>query len=448
MNDSRSRRLRPSLAALLTLALIACAEGHAPAQLKAAAPGEAADPSPAFDYRWEDPFVATVVGTPPDQRASLPMRIPERRRRLAADPDRRAPGIFWYDRGLKYTLAAQSGPASLVIIISGTGGSDVTRSTGILSRVLFSLGYHVLALPSPSHPNFIVNASPSGLPGRIGDDARDLYQVMQRALADAGSRVDIRDISLAGYSLGAWQAAFVARIDDEERRIGFRNILMINPPVSLYRSLHIVDRLLVDNLDGGLAGVPAFVDRVFRAIAAIETPTTQTADFGGDFLYEAYIRLQPQRRDLAALIGLVFRLIAADLAFAADAMNGGGYVIPAGARLPFNASLTNFLATAVSLGFNDYLDRLLLPRLRERDPALTRDDLIREETLEAIAGYLSRAVWIGLITNADDFIYAPGDLDFLQRVFAERAVVFPRGGHCGNMDHPQVIDAMRRVLER
>ena len=40
---------------------------------------------------------------------------------------------------------------------------------------------------------------------------------------------------------------------------------------------------------------------------------------------------------------------------------------------------------------------------------------------------------IGLITNADDVILAPGDLSGLHEIFGDRARVHPYGGHMGNL---------------
>jgi hypothetical protein len=58
--------------------------------------------------------------------------------------------------------------------------------------------------------------------------------------------------------------------------------------------------------------------------------------------------------------------------------------------------------------------------------------IIADADLAAIAGFLGTASHVGVITSEDDFILRPQDLDFLERVFAGRAAIFPTGGHCGN----------------
>ena len=49
---------------------------------------------------------------------------------------------------------------------------------------------------------------------------------------------------------------------------------------------------------------------------------------------------------------------------------------------------------------------------------------------------------IGAMHNADDIILGPGDLGFLRRTFGSRLTLYPRGGHCGNMNYRVNTQAM------
>ena len=60
----------------------------------------------------------------------------------------------------------------------------------------------------------------------------------------------------------------------------------------------------------------------------------------------------------------------------------------------------------------------------------------------AIEDYLKSASKIGLVTNVDDLILAPGEVDYLKKVFQARAKIYPKGGHCGNMDHKDNVAYM------
>ena len=50
------------------------------------------------------------------------------------------------------------------------------------------------------------------------------------------------------------------------------------------------------------------------------------------------------------------------------------------------------------------------------------------------------------MTNADDFILTPANLDFLRRTFGDRARVYPRGGHGGNLEYKDNADDILRFL--
>lgn len=403
-------------------------------------------PDTPFAFQWDDPLVATVVNTPPHQRVDLPAEVPLRLRRLDVAGGPSVPPSLWYQHGLPYALAARSGPAPLVVIIAGTGGNAVSKTTSTLTRVLHASGFHVLALPSPTHPDFIVNASSTGVPGRLAVDARDLYRTIQAAYEDVRDDIEITGVRLVGYSLGGWHAAFIAHLAGKDGDVDFERVLLLNPPVSLYRSMTILDRMLVDNIDGGIDGVPEYADRVLSRLSALYAQAGDVGDFSGDFLYAAYLRLQPQNRDLAALIGVAFRLIAVDVAMAADLVSRHGHIASASAEPSWWTPMTPFWPPSARLGFSGYLDDLLLPYYQRREPNLTRDDLVKEASLEKIADTLATDERIRLVTNADDIIYAPGDLDFLTRVFGDRATVFPRGGHCGNYEYPHVVAAINAAL--
>mgnify|MGYP003572565392 FL=1 len=67
-------------------------------------------------------------------------------------------------------------------------------------------------------------------------------------------------------------------------------------------------------------------------------------------------------------------------------------------------------------------------------------------SLEDIEDYLRTADKIEVMHNADDLILEPGQIDFFPRVFGERAKIYPKGGHCGNMDYRDNVTHMVNVF--
>jgi hypothetical protein len=401
--------------------------------------------SGSYDYPLINPYAATVVGTPEAYKVALPREVQISEYDLTVFNDRIIPDVFWYEDTFRYSLAAHSEEAPLIFVIAGTNAGYNSRLSTFLQKLFYTAGFHVVSLSSPTYPNFIVTASTTSVPGRTSEDAADLYRAMQLVYADVQRKVDISGVYLAGYSLGAWQSAFVAELDDRQKAFDFRKVLLINPPVSLYRSAVVLDRMLTDNLPGGIDGLDAFVNRVLTRFTDVYKQS-EAVDFSQDFLYRAYIETQLSDEALAALVGVSFRLSAANIAFTADVMSKSGYIVPPSRDLEVSTSLTPYFDKGMRRGFEEYLEQLLYPFYKAKDPELTQGAIIAESSLESIEGFLAHSEKIGLVTNSDDIILAPGDIDFLRRVFVTRAAIFPNGGHCGNMQDAHVAAAMLRML--
>jgi predicted alpha/beta-fold hydrolase len=404
------------------------------------------EPLGLYDFPFVNPFAATVVGTPSGYRASLPERIREDQLDMRVFEDREAPEVFWYNDRLRFSLARQRHRAPLIFNIAGTGAGHNSSLMKVMQRAFYQAGFHVISLPSPTHSNFIVSASSTGVPGRVEDDAADLYRVMELAYERVKDRIEVSEFYLTGYSLGGWQAAFVAHLDEEAQVFDFSKVLLINPPVSLFSSIRILDHMLTDNVPGGTAGIDDFFDRVFNAFIQVYRDHEFT-NFGEDFLYRAYTTHQPDDEGLAALIGLSFRLSSNNMAFTSDVMSRSGYVVPKSLELTNTSSLTKYFKVGIRLSFEDYLNQLFYPYFKARDPSLKLEDLIEEASLKRIEDYLVRSPKIGLLTNEDDIILAPGEIDYLREVFGERAKIFPTGGHCGNLAHRHVIAHMTQFFK-
>jgi len=162
-----------------------------------------------YDYPISNRYKATVVGTPMMYVAPVPMKIKVKNMSLKVFKDRKTPKIFWYSDKLKYSLAYQKERAPLIFIIAGTGAAYDSSKMKYLQRAFFQAGFHVISVTSPTHINFIVNASTSMVPGRIVEDSEDLYRVMELSYEQVKGKIDVSEFYLTGYSLGAAQAAFV-----------------------------------------------------------------------------------------------------------------------------------------------------------------------------------------------------------------------------------------------
>jgi hypothetical protein len=392
-----------------------------------------------YFYPYVNPLEATVMELPPYYQADLPEKVPTRIFKLKVFPDRQIPKVFWYEKGLVCSLTYQKIKAPLVFVIAGTGARYNSSKMINMQKALYQAGYHVISITSPTHMNFIVNASSTMTPGHVYEDAKDLYNVMQLAWDEVKDDIEVSDFNLTGYSLGGIQSAFVAKLDEEKKVFDFKRVLMINPPVNLYNSVNILDQMLIDNIPGGFDNFDSWMDTVIKKLADAEEEMGYF-ELSGEYIYRAYKRFPPREDFLASLVGVSFRTSSTNMIFAADVMKGGGYITPKDVRMSNSTSLTKFLLVGNRTSFADYFTEHFVPFFQKRDPSLTEEKLIDMLSLRNIEPYLRKAGKIGLLHNEDDIILQQGEIVYLEEVFGARAKIFPTGGHCGNMNHQDVVD--------
>ena len=396
----------------------------------------------AYDYPFDDPFVATVIGTPAEYMADLPKKVPLKHDSINMFPDREVPGALWNLTDLRYSYLQQKGPAPLIYLIAGTGASFQSAKMRGMQKAFYQAGFHVISLSSPTHPNFIVAASTSGVPGLLEEDSADLYRVMQAIWARLEKKMEVTDFYLTGYSLGAAQSAFVAKLDEQEKAFNFRKVLLINPPLSLYNSVNILDAMLVDNLPGGIDGFDAFYNRVIDAFSDVYAHG-DNVQLNDQFLFEAYKYRKPKSEEpLAALIGIDFRVSSKNMVYTSDVLTKAGYIVPKNITPGRHDSMTEYSKALSYLTFIDYFNGMVLPYYQAKHPNVTAEQLIKKVTLREIDDYIRTSPKFGLIHNEDDIIMLPGEVDYLRVLFGRRAQIYPHGGHCGNMSFPENVAGM------
>ena len=418
------------------------------ALLLSSAPALAAG-SGEYAYPHTDPLLATILGTPVAQKTALVEDIDVSLLDLTIFPERKVPDVFWYNEKLRCAVAAQKGRAPLIFVIAGTGAGFNSDKMLALQSIFYRAGFHVVSISSPTHANFITAASESGAPGILADDARDLYRVMQKVMAEVKDDLEVSDFYLTGYSLGGAQAAFVSQLDEEQKSFNFKKVLMINPPVSLYTSSVLFDRMLEENVPGGVEQTGAALRRMLDRFAEIYK-AGDFVKFDNEFLYHIYRAMPepPKDEKLEALIGLSFRVSAVNMMFATDVMTTSNFVVPKGLELDGNDPLDDYFRTLMRISFAKYLDEMLLPVAQRKNPQLTRQNIIDGDNLKSIEGYLQKAGKVGMVTNQDDIILGNGELDYLKQLFGARARVYPLGGHCGNIDQVEFAAYLTDYFKR
>jgi hypothetical protein len=210
--------------------------------------------------------------------------------------------------------------------------------------------------------------------------------------------------------------------------------------------MSLLDRM-VQNIPGGVNNFAQFYNKLVEQVGKVYE-RSKSVDFDDEFLYQAFDAVNPDNEELAALIGVSFRISSANLIFTSDLMTNYGFVKPRNVYFTRNSSPGDYGKVSQRVGFTDYFHAYFYPYYRAQDPSLTRDRLIDEMSLTAIEDYLRNSKKIEVMTNRDDIILEPEEIDFFPRVFGERAKIYPKGGHCGNMDYRDNVAYMVNVFRQ
>jgi hypothetical protein len=405
-------------------------------------------PGPATGLADSAALRATVFGTPPQDIAPLPERVPLFEMDLKLPWARPVPAVFWFDKRLRVWFSAQDKPAPLAIVISGTGSDGNTAKLSTLRAVLYGAGYHVLTMPSPTFAGFIVSASSTGVAGDLEQDGHDLYAAMGEIIAHLPHRVRITDIDVLGYSLGGANAAIVKSIDADEHKLHIHRAVMINPPVSLFASVGRLDKLFAITLGNGDAGVERFYQQLYAALANIYRASDRVEVDEG-FLLGAAASVLKTDAQFSAAIALTFRIALSNVFFAGDLYSGAGVVVDPRRPPRVGDSLEEISRALRSKSFGEYFTRIFAPYYMKRRPGSTPESLIAQNRLDVIGNALRGDGDYYAQTNSDDLILDKAELDWLEQTLGARIAVYDHGGHLGNLgDRRQVADMLDMLAGR
>jgi len=389
---------------------------------------------------------ATVFGSDPETMAALPARIPLREINFTVDGALPVPDLFWFNRRLRVWFSAQRGPAPLVVVVSAAGGHGNAGNIQLLRRALYGAGYHVLTLPSPTSPRFIVAASDTGVAGHLAQDTADLHRAIRQALAQLPPRLEITGLHAVGYSLGGAHVAMLKALDAAAAEpLGVERVVMINPPVSLYESVSRLDGLFACSIGDDPAAIERFYQGLYADLSSLYREA-EAMELDEAFLLGAAGRLLRSDQEFTAAIALSFRMSLINMYFIGDYYAGTGLVVdPQALPRPVDP-LDEPLRRLQDKPFSDYFEEVFAPYYLARHPEWTHEDLVTGSSLEQIAATLAADPSYYAQHNADDVILNAQELAWLRRTLGDRLVVYGQGGHLGNIGERRQIEDMLSML--
>jgi predicted alpha/beta-fold hydrolase len=439
-------RMRPRLAHMGLMAILAgaaCAQGAEPLPAQVIAPPPA--PGPAAGLADSAGLRSTVFGTPPKDMAPMPTRVPLSEINIAFSWARPVPDVFWFDRKLRVWFSPQDKPAPLAIVISGTGSDGNTSKLSVLRGALYGAGYHVLTMPSPTFPGFIVSTSSTGVAGDLMQDGQDLYAAMQQIIAHLPRKVKITDIDVIGYSLGGANAAIVKSIDGKMGKLKIHRAVMINPPVSLFASVGRLDKLFAISIGSD----DDAVDRLYRRLYAELANLYRASDrlqMDEDFLLGAAAAVLKTDAEFSAAIALSFRTDLANMFFAGDLYAGTGVIVDPKNPPKVDDSLAQIQRELRNKPFSEYFTRVFAPYYLQHRRNSTAASLVADNRLDIIGDTLRTDGDYYVQTNSNDLILDRRELAWLKDTLGSRIAVYDHGGHLGNIGERQQVADMLDML--
>lgn len=398
-----------------------------------------------YNYPFKNPNMATILGSSTLMIEGVSKKIPIEEYKLKLPWAKDVPEHFWYNENFKFSLVAQKKKAPLVFLLAGTGSSHNAVRMEYFQRIFYDAGYNVVSISSPMNSNFVINASTTRMPGLIVDDSEDIYKIMKEIDKKIASKVDVSDYYLVGYSLGGTEAGILSWIDEREKVFNFKRVFMINPAVDLYKSALKLDKYMDFPENERAEKVAQMVENIIDTVVSNTLPEYTSLDI--ETIFKIFSEKKLTDEDMEQLIGGAFRLTSIDLNYITDVLNNRGVYVkePVGKFTPMfeNFKKINFAT------FEEYINKVALPYYQEKlGKEIRLEDLLVKARLNYIEDYLKNNPKIMAVTNADELILDGKDMEFLKSTFKDRLIVYPYGGHCGNMFFAPNVKIMLEFLEK
>ena len=401
----------------------------------------------AFSYNFpiDDPYSATIIGSATMMTPGVSENIPLKVYEIQIKDKKNIPDVFWYASKFKFSFSKQKNKkAPLIFVLAGTGSDYNTTRVKFMQRIFHDAGYHTIAISSQMSQQFMISASSNSVPGLLLEDNKDIYKAMKLAYNKIKDQVEVTDFYIMGYSLGGSNAAVLSYIDEKEKVFNFKRVFMVNPPVDLYNSAVKLDKYLDDYTGGKTEGIEKLLNTTLAKVKG--GLTSEYANIGADTIYNIVKGDILSDAEKEAYIGLAFRLASTDLNFISDFMTRSYVYTKNPEKVNKYTNMKEYLKAVNFATFEDYVNKIGFPYYKKHNKDYSIEALKREASLKVIEDYLRTSPKIAAVTNADELILNEKDFAFLKDVFKDRLVIYPKGGHCGNMFYKENVDVMLKFL--
>lgn len=399
-----------------------------------------------YNYPIVDPDEATVASSAlhVDSTQNIEMKIKVRDRQIRD---------YYRERELHVRYYPSATPTNhILFIISGIGGDGDTGYSAFLAASAQVRGVDAVILPNAITPNFIISSSTTGLVGGSAQDASDMYDGIvgiKKQLAAQGHTYSKN--SLLGYSHGALVAAFIQASDQKalavrsSDAVHFDTTLLINPPVDLLHAIRTIDARTKATSEIGLKTLIKLALR-FRKLVSRFSQILTTPESHVEFSQQ----LKMDAKERYALIGRALSLNLPASILASQAIDDLG-ILPEldddPSSVAYRYSRSDRSSAASSYNYEGYVTTFFNAHaVKTKSPAFSLEQLNDMNSLTALTDMLHTSKTVFLMDNMDDLLLTNGQAYWLDQLFDGRAIIYPTGGHLGNLWYPDNMLAFSQWL--
>jgi ABC-type transporter lipoprotein component MlaA len=347
------------------------------------------------------------------------------------------------ERELPYTVWMQDEPAPILYLVPGLGAHRLGGSALALAEMAWNAGFSAVTLSSAMNWEFMALASSVAVPGNAPADSRDVHVALDAIHRDLQERHPNRTQArvLMGYSLGAFHTFYIvaANQDPEQSLIDFDRYVTLDAPVRLLHGVEELDSFYAAPLDLPEDERARWVSNLLRKVM----------ELSGEL--EPHEELPLTEREAEFLIGLAFRVTLMSVLSSSQEREDLGVLLTERTRWRRASAYEEIL----DYSFMEYVYAFVVPWFaaqRGESPEATAEALIAQNDLRFIGDALRASGEIRHFANANDFLLADGDIEWLTEVLGpENVEFFPTGGHLGGLFKPEVqqlvMDAVRDLVE-
>lgn len=388
-----------------------------------------------YDFPYKDPVLATVTNglLQPFMNQAQSRKVPGFRERD------RVP-LLGARNFLGYSLYQQPAEAPLVVIVPGLCASEHSSQTRYIGELLYRQGYHVIGLPSPFYWRFVLSSGHFGMPGVFTQDIADLEEALNRVIQDAVDQHGLHfdEKLLLGFSMGALQVAHLGAYQAQQSRSEWQRIVMVNPPIDIIHGIKALDELEQVARDWDENKKNAVSTQVIGELM-LYVLSHQVDD--PEYFLNLDQKLSLPRPYLRYAMSLFFRHQLTFTVHTTQQIEDQG--------LFRNSNVYDWQRRQEARQYNyeAYVHTFLLPFWQGISSSpVELLELQQQSGLAAVEAFLRQAPEVFLFHNSDDFLLRPGDVEWLEQVFKERAFIYPHGGHLGNLWHQPYQKNLLAVL--